>query len=242
MQLIAVGVQDTVVQRLSRQGWKGHRIGGLAPVAWHTLPDVAAVMALPGPYVWIIGDALRRPAPSAIGPDDVVIDLGGGDSVARSIPNRVAIGLQDSPFAVDYGFLLTAGGNPAAVGRAATILDALAPTPKAWLYAGGQGAPAFLSLLTHALGANWMGIAATMASQNFSQGLAPWWAGQRALLAQLAQPARVYLETEQDADYRALPGMASPLPFAAPGGRADDAPARKIAQLLCWLDQQGHAP
>jgi hypothetical protein len=153
----------------------------------------------------------------------------------------VTVSLQDSPFAIDYGFLLTAGGAPDKVQQAATVLDALSPAPKAWLYAGGQTASAFLATLMHEFGTNWMAIAAAMTSQNLAAGISPWWDQQRGLLARLAGPATAYLATEQDADFRALPGMVNPFPYPAPGGKVDDSPARKIAQLLCWLHQQSHA-
>lgn len=173
-------------------------------------------------------------------PDDLVLHF--GPLPVASLPASAVLVLwQDSPFAVQYGYMLIVGGPTASLRAAQTVLDALAPAPGAWLQAGGQHAPAFFGQLTSELGGGMLGLAGLMQSAA-STGFNPLWLAQRQLQGRLAMLATAYLAASVDEGYESLQPQAA-WPINLPGlPNGNESPARKLAHLLLWLNASMPSP
>jgi hypothetical protein len=238
--LIAVNLPTTIIQRLGRQGLSGHVLTAseanshLVPENWCSVNDLAELATLPAPRIWV-GDLPMEFSPA---PTDLLVCTGPYLHFTgyRSPARRCTVALQDSPYAIEHGFLLAAGGEANNVLAARDIMDALAPLPNGWLHAGGVCAPHFLATVATTLGGGLGNLAAVMSSVALS-GPAPLWAGQQALIMQLAALAADYLRAEGDEPYQA----AHPLPpaFGSAMQFSGRSPAQTIAGMIMWLS--GHA-
>lgn len=176
-----------------------------------------------------------HPADLPLQTDALVIDL---SPVSSYDDPHITMALQDSGFAVDHGFLLAVGGAADLVERAAPLLDALAPMPKAWLYAGGLGAPGFMRQVLAEFGGSWQVFAARMMAYHHSHGLSLLWREQQALAERLRALALAYIQSADETGYRAI-GNHSPLPpISFPGIQAQASPAMNLAHYLCWFTRQ----
>jgi hypothetical protein len=230
-QLIALNINPTVLARLAYRGMAGVVIGDNAPPGWACVPDIDTAEQLPTEKFWLCG-ASERPM---LAPGDILIDFSPDVALSASRDQTLSISLQDSPYAVDHGFLLAVGGPAKLVMAAQPLLDALAPLPAGWLHAGGLRAPAFLAALASDLGGG-LTTLASMVSSLHRTGAEPLLRGQQALLKALAASANVYLLNHDDADYQ--PARPIPLAFGLSGDRYDVAPALQLARLLSWVAER----
>ncbi|GAB3264384.1 hypothetical protein [Chitinimonas naiadis] len=232
MQLVLLDTPTEIAQRLASKGWSGACLGTDPPSSWQALASMDAAEALNRPRVWLSA-AGRKPT---LATDDVLLDT----TPAAAATQTLGLRWQGSPFAVAHGFLLTVGGPAALIPLAAPLLDALAPNPGAWLHAGGLSAPAFFNQVMEECGGGLAGLAPLFLS-NPATGLDPFWQGQKALSARLAELAQRYLAGSGDEDYHPINPLPAVFSLTPPNSVATDSPARKLAALLLWLHQQKQA-
>lgn len=224
---------ETTLRRLARQGWQGSAVGNPVPAGWAALDSVEAAEQLPGERLWL--SAL--PHPPLLAPGDCYVDAASPPSETPAAEGYVTLALQDSPFAVEHGFLLAAGGPAHAMEIAAPLFDALAPMPSGWLHAGGIAAPHFLAAIARELGGGLGAMAALMGNLHLS-GMHPLWQGQQALVQRLGMLAADYLQADGDRGYRPVRPLPPLFAFA---GESDVAPASQVAKLLVWMAGQAQA-
>jgi hypothetical protein len=193
---VCMGVPEALPRRLQAQGLQGWVMGTQAPAGWQATMNGDDIPRS-GPFCWLAGPGQNPP-------------LQPGDILLRCIPDSALHGpaplaqhadpatltWQDSPFAIEHGFMLFVGGPPAVLQQAAPVLDALAPLPGGWLVVGDALAPVFVAQVLQQLG---LGI--THLAGFAAVGDAPDWPaildGQRALLTSSATLATRYLQATQ---------------------------------------------
>jgi hypothetical protein len=227
-QLIVAGAGEHLLQRLAKRGLTGSVIGAAAPAGWTTLASVEAAEQLPADKLWLCA----LPSQPLLAPDDILINLSMPSGPAGETVRQISLALQDSPFAVDHGFLMAAGGSAQTIRAAATLLDTLAPMPAGWLHAGGLRAPAFMAQLAQELGGSLANLASLMTHLPVT-GAQPLFLGQQALMQRLAAYAQRYLADNDDAGYQ--PAHAVPPAFAPFESGTVQAPALQLAKLLVWM-------
>lgn len=231
MQLILAQVSSTLAARLAKKGISGWVLGDEAPAGWARLAQFEQALALAGPRLWFADASLSERIPAS----DILIACG-----SHSCQHPRAIGLcwQESPFALEHGFLFAAGGDPVQLAQLSQLLDHLAPVSGGWLHAGGQTAPRFLAQITQLASKQLNQLAGVM--MGLPGGLPSWWASHYALLSELAQLAQQYLDQSADEPpYQGLHPLPPSLIPRPPGASEYDSPARRLAHLLCWLEKQG---
>lgn len=232
MQLVLLDAPATIAERLRRAGLVATNVGG-------TPSDHTAVVSFDDRpcsgdervWLWCDGDA-----PPARTGDLLLV---ANRPVDVSNIDTVSLYWEDSPFGVEHGFRLSAGGTRDALHRAKPVLDALAPTPGAWLHAGGLTAPAFLADIMQLVGTNLRAFAPMM-MQVPANGMNPIWQLQQTLLPVLAPRAHAYLAASSDEAF-------SPIYPQQPAGwlmstppLASTSPARQLAQMIVWLSSATH--
>ncbi|HEY9102702.1 hypothetical protein [Chitinimonas sp.] len=229
--LILIDPSAELAARLAHQGWSGYQLGGESGKGWQALASLDEAAWLPAPRLWLVASDRQLP----VGEADLLL------TSRPSVQASPCVGLswQASPFAVEHGFLLMAGGPAELIHRAEAILDALAPSPGAWLHAGGISAPTFMTQVMSECGGGLAGLAPLFLA-NPASGLDPFWQGQYQLSARLAQLASDYLVASADEHYQPVHALPPVFALTPPNSQANDSPARKLAALLLWLYQ--HQP
>ena len=227
MKLILHAVPATIAGRLQRMGvpytaWSAGSEAGASPNG-----------ASSGSVVCLSA----CPAELHLAPDTLLVDLSPTPTPSDA-PLRVTVVFQDSGFAVEHGFLLAAGGPADLVERAVPLLDTLAPTPGAWLYAGGQEAPYFMQQVLAEFGGSWQVFAARMMAYHHSHGLSLIWQEQQALAERLQTLAQRYIDTANERDYRPFRRLPLFPAISFPGMQPNASPASNLAHYLCWFTRQ----
>lgn len=193
---VCMGVPEALSRRLQAQGLQGWVIGAQAPAGWQATMVVADIPHS-GPCCWLVGPGQNPP----LQPGDILLRcipdfaLHWPDPSARHA-DHATLTWQDSPFAIEHGFMLFAGGPRVVLQQAAPVLDALAPLPGGWLVVGDALAPVFVAQVLQQLG-----LGVTHLAGFAAVGDAPDWPaimdGQRALLVASAALATRYLHASQ---------------------------------------------
>ncbi|QDQ28721.1 hypothetical protein FNU76_21505 [Chitinimonas arctica] len=224
MNWVLLNTPATLAARLRRQGRHICHV----PVD----ATLEAAQALPSPRLWLRADG---PAPQ-LDSEDLLLD--GCRSGQHPHPRTLSLVWQDSPFAVEHGFLLAVGGDRALLQAAQPMLDALAPTAGAWLHAGGRGAPDFLTEILTDIGCGLSGLAGLMPTV-LAGGYAPLLHSQQLLLTRLAAKAEAYLAASHGETCPAEQSLPPLFAYTPPNALPQDTPARKLACLLVWLNAHG---
>ncbi|MBE9610119.1 hypothetical protein [Chitinilyticum piscinae] len=156
------------------------------------------------------------------------------------------VALLPNPAAAEYGFMLAAGGQPAALDLFAPLLDTLAPLPQGWLHSGPIASASFCGELVLRLGSN--GLAPLLAglSQQFqAQPLGSPTDQQQLLLAlqqfmgtqldslrSLRMLAEHYLQQTGDGMQPFVPHHHQTRQFGLYAESASQSPAAQLARLL----------
>lgn len=226
MKLICHGIEPDLSTRLTRKGLPTQHF------------DLAAPPAHDAPRCWLWNDLIPPP----MLPGDLWLDLRPrplDDNPGAFLPGVpiLSAAWQNSPFAVDHGYLLAVGGQTELVLAARPLFDALAPQPGGWLHAGDLAAPRFLAAVAGRIGGSLQQLA-TLVVQGGPNALLPLLDLHRALLLDLAQLSQAYLARADPAPYR--PALPVPPLFAplSPDASESDSPAQRVAKLIAWLVRQ----
>jgi len=236
---ICLGVPTELSQRLLASAMPGWLVGSGVLPGWETAA-APELVAAPPPRCWISA----TPDLPLLAEQDVWLQcvppasLTTQNTALHRHAQRATLTWQDSPFAVEHGFMLFAGGKASVLQRAAPILDALAPMPGGWLHAGDEQAPVFIALVARQLG-----LSITQLAGLAMRGGTPDWLaipyGQREMMNALASLAASYLaSTEADgavplADV--FPSMGLFSVHAAATTDTVESPARQLAEWLIML-------
>lgn len=236
---ICLDVPEVLPQRLLASAMPGWLVGSSVLPGWETVAAVELVDA-PLPRCWISATPDLPP----LGEQDVWLQcvppasLSTADTVLHRHAQRGTLTWQDSPFAIEHGFMLFAGGKACVLQRAAPILDALAPQPGGWLHAGDEQAPVFIALVARQLG-----LSITQLAGLAMRGGTPDWLaipyGQREMMNTLAALAASYLASGEAGGAATLadafPSMGLFSVHAAATTDTVESPARQLAEWLIML-------
>ncbi|MBV1775850.1 hypothetical protein KSF73_08995 [Burkholderiaceae bacterium DAT-1] len=218
--LIASHIPPSVLQRLVRQGFKGHRFADEHALPW---PDITIQDLPAGSVCWLTS----VPVPSR--QQDSVLWFGKSIEVLRYPGACATLHLQDHPFAAEFGFACIVGGTAPEVAAQAPILNALAPFPGAWFHAGDRLSADFMAGISGITGAQIMQLGQSVLGGK--DALGSWLANHQQASAALQGLAEAYLATQpQNEAFKSANPLAA---FSA--WTSKDSPACQLARSIAGL-------